>query len=434
MKPQGVSEPDAWRRLRLGFGVLIATSALAALLIRGAPAPGASAAPTAFHPQAGHYFLTAAELRQIRAAVRSTPAVRAAWARTKAAADAALSHPPIPAPSAGVDYRGTGRDANNQCSGKPSGWACLLYAQGLHDGVDALNLGLAFAITGERSYALKAKDFLLAWSQTYDHPNPTVSQNIAEPGGFMLKGFMAFDLVQGVFTAPERAAFRQWAGQFIAVGKERADHQVDAPGLADQTFNGERSNWQRYGNSATFARALAVAAAAVAGESQLRSTLEWNWSHTTPAGHDNGWASLIDGEIIDGTGGETFEGRSRNDVGYGLLGSDALLVVADVAKHAGFRRNLFTFTTPSGDSVVSPFAFYGRYLADYSKWPASDASFPHKEGTASGYRAATEVALKNASPALKARLRRVVNFGGTAQRGSNYDPYIWVYAGLEAGI
>jgi hypothetical protein len=236
-----------------------------------------------------------------------------------------------------------------------------------------------------------------------------------------------------VFTEAERAAFKSWAEQFVAVGKERADHQVDAPGLADQTFHGERSNWQRYGNSATFARALAVAAAAVAGERQLRSTLEWNWSHRTAGGRDNGWSALIDGEIIDGTGGETFEGRGRNDIGYGLLGSDALLVVANVAKHAGFRRNLFAFRTPSGDSVLSPFAYYGRYLSDQRPWPSSDGSFSHKEGTAATYRAASEVAFKNAGPALKARLGRVVNFGGPGQRGANYDPYIWVYAALGAG-
>lgn len=395
------------------------------------PATVAAQAAPAFHPQAGHYYLTAAELRQIRAAVATNPAARVAWAHTKAAADAALSRVPSPAPSAGVDYRATGRDGSNQCSGTPSGWACLLYAKGLHDGVDALNLALAFAVTGQRPYGVKARDFLLAWVRTYDRPNPTVSQNIAEPGGFMLKGFMAFDLVQGVFTKAERAAFRTWAGRFIAVGKERADHQVDSPGLGDQTFEGERSNWQRYGNSATFARALAVAAAAAAGDRQLRSTLEWNWSHTTRAGHDNGWPALIDGEIIDGTGGETFEGRDRNDIGYGLLGSDALLVVADIAKHAGFRRNLFAYTTRGGDSVSSPFAFYGKYLGNERPWPASDKSFSHRDGTAAGYRAASEVALKNGPPALKARLRQVVGFGGPAQRGANYDPYIWLYAGLE---
>jgi len=431
VKPEG-AEPDAWRRLRLCLGVLVATGAFAVLLLAPGPGSVAAGAATAFRPQPGHYYLTAAELRQIRAAIATRPAARAAWAHTKAGADGALTRAPAPAPSKGVDYRPTGRDANNQCSGTPSGWACLLYARGLHDGVDALNLGLAFAITGERSYAVKAKEFLLAWARTYDHPNPTVSQNIAEPGGFMLKGFMAFDLVQGAFTEAERAAFKAWAGQFIAVGKERADHQVDSPGLADQTFAGERSNWQRYGNSATYARALAVAAAAVAGDAQLRSTLEWNWRHTTRGGNDNGWASLIDGEIIDGTGGETFEGRGRNDIGYGLLGSNALLVVADIAKHAGFRRDLFAFTTRSGDSVLSPFAFYGKYLSNYSLWPASDGSFAHKEGTASTYRAATEVALRNSPPALKARLRKVVNFGGAAQRGSNYDPYIWLYAGLGA--
>lgn len=408
-------------------------STLAALLATLWPGAEAAGAPAAFRPQSAHYYLTTAELAQIRAAVKTRPATQTAWAHTKAAADAALARSPSPAPSAGVDYGATGRDGNKKCSGTPRGWACLLYAKGLHDGVDALNLALAFAITGQRSYAMKAKEFLLAWSRTYDRPNPTVSQNIAEPGGFMLKGFMAFDLVQEVFTQSEHVAFRKWAEQFIREGERRADQQVDSPGQADDVFEGDRSNWQRYGNSATFARALAVAAAAVAGDAQLRSALEWNWRHTTRAGNDNGWSALIDGEIIDGTGGETFEGRARNDIGYGLLGSDALLAIADIAKHAGFRHNLFTFTTRRGNSVLSPFAFYGRFLANHTRWPTSDGSFAHKEGTAAGYRAATEIAFKNSSPALRARLGHVVNFGGPAQRGTNSDPYIWLNAALEAG-
>jgi hypothetical protein len=308
----------------------------------------------------------------------------------------------------------------------------LLYARGLHDGVDALNLALAYAVTGDRNYAIQAKGFLFAWVRTYDRPNPTVAHDIAEPAGFMLKGFMAFDLVQGVLTPPERDLFKRWAMQFIADGESRADHQVDSPGLADQTFAGETSNWQRYGNSAAFSRALAVAAAAAVGEAELRSALAWNWSHRTPDGRNNGWSRLIDGEIIDGTGGETFEGRGRNDISYGLLGSDALLVVANIAKHAGFRRDLFTFTTPNGDSVLSPFGFYGSYLADQKPWPRSDGSFGRRENVASIYRAATEVALKNGTPALKSQLRPFVSYGGPDRRGANYDPYVWLYGGLQA--
>lgn len=406
--------------------VVVGTIALSALLSPAAAGPAA-----AFRPQAGRYYLTDAEIRGIRRAVATRPMVKSSWAHTKAGADAALGRSPNPAPSVGFDYTGTGRDAANKCTGTPSGWACLLYARGIRDGTDALNLALAYAVTGRPAYALKAKEFLLAWARTYDRPNPTVSQNIAEPGGFMLKGFMAFDLVQGTFTASERDGFRRWAKRFVASAESRADHQVDSPGIADVTFEGDTSNWQRYGNSATFSRALAVAAAAAAGPDELRSALAWNWAHRTAGGRDNGWARLVDGEIIDGTGGETFEGRSRNDIGYGLLGSDALLVVADIAKHAGYRQNLFTYKTRGGDSMLSPFAFYAQYLDGRTAWPRSDGSYANSQNVASIYRAATEVALKNATPALRSRLARSVSYGGFAQRGANYDPYVWLYAGLE---
>jgi hypothetical protein len=388
---------------------------------------------TPFRPQRGRYYLTAAEVRQIRTGIRVNPAVREAWNQTKAEADAALTHVPNPAPSEGADYSLTGRDSANQCTGTPSGWACLLYARGLHDGIDTLNLARAYAVTLDRRYARKAKEFLLAWARTYNPPNPTVAHDIAEPGGFMLKGFLAFDLVKGVFSSAERAEFARWAKLFVALGEKRADQQVDLPGLAPQTFNGETSNWQSYGNSQAFSRALAVSAAAVVGGRVFSSALDWNWKHATPGGRDNGWPRLIEGEIIDGTGGETFEGRGRNDISYGLLGSDALLLIADIAQHAGYTRNLFAYTTPNGDSVLSPFAFYGPYLAGATPWPRSDGAYARRDTIGSAYRSATEVALKNAQPLHQAALSRSVNSGGPTRRGSNFDPYIWLYNGLASG-
>jgi hypothetical protein len=400
--------------------------------VAGVAHPMTSPRAARFRAQPGRYYLTDAEVGQIRRAIATSRVVKAAWTQTKAAADAALGDSPNPAPSAGENYSATGRDAANQCSGTPSGWACLLYARGLHDGVDTLNLARAYAVSGNPSYALKAKAFLLAWARTYNPPNPTVGHDIAEPGGFMLKGFLAFDLVKNVFTNAERDEFVRWAHLFVAIGERRADAQVDSPGLAAQTFNGETSNWQSYGNSHAFSRALAVAAAAVVGGRDLQAALAWNWDHTTPGGRDNGWRRLIEGEIIDGTHGETFEGRGRNDISYGLLGSDALLVVADIAKHAGYPRNLFTYTTRRGDSVVSPFAFYGKYLSYSAPWPRSDGAYGRRDNIASIYRAATEVALKNAGPALRSSLSHSVSYGGPAGRGSNFDPYVWLYQGLEA--
>lgn len=394
----------------------------------------AGSAPIAaarFRPQLGRYYLTDDEVRQMRRAIAARPVARIAWAQTKAAADAALRDSPNPAPSVGMTYRDTGRDASNRCTGTPSGWACLLYARGLRDGVDALNLARAYAVSGNRSYASKAKEFLLAWAGTYNPPNPTVGHDIAEPGGFMLKGFLAYDLVKNTFTAGERSEFARWAQLFIPIGERRADQQVDSPGIPPQTFDGETSNWQSYGNSESFSRALAVAAAAVVGGRQLQSALSWNWSHTTPGGHDNGWPRLIEGEIIDGTGGETFEGRGRNDISYGLLGSDALLVVADIAKHAGYSHDLFAYTTHGGDSVLSPFAFYGKYLNQRVPWPPSDGAYGRRENIASIYRAATEVALRNSGRSLRPRLAQSVSYGGPSRRGVNFDPYVWLYDGIE---
>lgn len=390
-----------------------------------APKPG-------FRPQPGRYYLTDAEIQQIRKNVTTKPWARVAWANTRNAADAALHDTPNPAPSAGVDYRPSGRDANNQCTGPPSGWACLLYIHGLRDGEDALNLARAYAVSGDRQYALKAKEFLLAWVHTYNRPNPTVAHDVAEPAGFMLKGFLAFDLVRDVFTSSEQRQFKSWARLFIADGERRADHQVDSPPIPDQTYNGDTSNWQSFGNSEAFSRALAVTAAAVVGGRTLTKVLAWNWDHTTPGGHDNGWATQIDGEIINGTGGETFEGRARNDFDYGLFGTDPLLLIADIAKHAGYSPNLFTFTTSHGNSVLSPLLFYGRYLDSQLPWPKSGASYTRRTQVSVIYRAAVEMGLANAPENLVPALRRIVTFAGPTQRGSSFDPFINLYNALLA--
>ncbi len=391
-----------------------------------------SAAPKPFTPQPGRYYLTDAEIAQLRRTVKRAPWAKAAWARTKAAADAALAEAPNPAPSSGADYSSSGRDANNQCPNPPTGWFCLLYARGIHDGQNALNLARAFAITHNPAYATKAKQFLLAWARTYNPPNPTVAQDIADSGGFMLKGFLAYDLVRQEFTPAERTEFQAWAKLFVAAGEARADTQVDLPGIPPQTYNGDTSNWQSWGNSEAFARALAVAAAAVVGGDTLKAALAWNWQHTTRGGRSNGWQDLIDGETIDGTGGETFEGRARNDISYGLLGSDALLVIADIAKHAGYSRNLFTFTTPHGNSVLLPFRFYGTFLSGTSPWPQSDGSYANRDVRSSGFRAGLEIGADNAGSALKPFLKRVVGTAGPGQRASNFDPYVWLYGAVTA--
>jgi len=428
------------RRLALAaaLGVVCTAAVLAGKLAAQPDSEATSATPAAaparvppFRAQPGRFFLTDAEIARIRRTVRRSPWAATAWSRTKALADSALGTTPTPAP-ADADYSESGRDTANTCTGAPSGWYCLLYMRGIHDGQSTLALAEAYAVTGDAKYAAKAKEFLLAWARTYTRPSPTLGHDIADTAGFMLKGFLAYDLVRGAFDAQQRAELQRWAALFVPNAQRRADVQVDFPGIPAQTFNGDTSNWQSWGNSAAYSRALAVAAAAVVGGPALTAALAWNWSHRTQGGRANGWTDLIDGEIVDGTGGQTFEGRGRNDLGYALLGSNALLVIADIAKHAGYRRNLFTYKTPRGNSLLLPYRYYAGYLSGKVPWPKDDGAYAKQTDVAARNRASLEIGAENAPAAWRRSLKAVVSTGGPGTRGANFDPYIWLYNALLA--
>ena len=178
----------------------------------------------------------------------------------------------------------------------------------------------------------------------------------------MIKLFVVADLLRPLLTTDERARVSAWARQWIAVGEQAADGARDWPWVPDITVGGRVVNPAPYGNSPLGQRAMAVWAAAVAGEPYLSQTLAWNWQHTTPSGKDYGWVDLLDNVYVAGGGGETIEGLYRSSVGYGLFGWAALLLIAEVARHAGAGANLFTATSHRGDSLLTAARFYGPLL------------------------------------------------------------------------
>ena len=274
-------------------------------------------------------------------------------------------------------------------------------------------LALAYAVTGERRYGEKAKEFLLAWARGYTPPAERIGHAVAEPVGFMLKAFLAYDVVQDVFTAQERELIRSWARQFVERGKRQADHARDRPWVPEAP----------YGNSATWARLLAVSAAAVAGEPVLSETLAWNWAHTTPGGKVYGWEHLLDGAMAPN--GQLAEERLRRSIGYALYTWYPLAFIAHIARSAGFESDLWTAATSSGKSLLLPIDYYAPYLTEEKGDPYAGGRgccYAPYETVLPQYRAAMELAY-NALPD-SAVLRRIVTHGGDAVRGANEDPHI----------
>jgi hypothetical protein len=247
----------------------------------------------------------------------------------------------------------------------------------------------------------------------------------AEPMGPMIKLFMTADMLRSVFSAAQWSKISAWARQWIKPAELDADSARDHPWVPDDKIGSWTSNEASYGNSPTGQRAMAVWAAAVAGPADLRAALAWNWDHRTPAGHDFGWNDVLDHMFIPGTGGETIEGRDRKSLGYGLYAWSQLLMIADVARHAAWPRDLFTARTPAGNDLLSVAPFYGPLVSGEKPDPYG----PEYSGYSvdkSKYLAVFETLYANCprkDPACPI-LRRALYRAGAAARGDAYDPHV----------
>ncbi len=375
--------------------------------------------PTAvFRPEPGRHFLTSVEIAAIKRNifVHRYPWAVGAWHNTLQRADDALAATPQPT-DPNVDL---------------TDWDATIFTPGEIDGNHAHNLAVAYAILGDAQYATKAGDFCMAWAQRY-WPLPDSSRighMIAEPGGPVVKLCMAYDLIKATLSSAAQGNFRQWAAAFVPRAMRNVDSSRDQPWVPDVDYGGDVSNPAPYGNSATWQRLMAVWASAVVGGRTLRSTLQWNWQHTTASGRDYGWNNLLEGLIIDGSGGEVVEGRYRSSIEYGHFSWCPLAYIADVAKHAGFAHDLFhSRSHPHGYNVLTPVGFYWKYLlsetvpAQLEQTQYAGSTWP---SAASRWRAFYELLYRNSAsdPRINNLLVRVLAYGGPKQRAANYDVYL----------
>lgn len=387
----------------------------------GSQAPSAGAAVP---DKRGSLYVSSAQLTAVRASIKRYPWAREAWQNTLSFANGRLGAAPSPADP--------NRDYSHDAPAQPN-WRDDLYGPGITDGHAAAGLALVYRVTGDRRYAAAAKRILLGWVGAYTHP-PGVGGGVApghmvaEPIGPMIKLFMAADLLWPALAGGERSAVAAWAQQWIGVGERNADSAKDAPWVDDTHIGSFVANAAPEGNSALGQRAMAMWAAAVAGPQTLRAALAWNWDHVTPGGHRYGWDDVIGHLIIPGTGGETIEGRYRSSVFYGLFGWAELLTVADLARHAGFRIDLFTYRAPGGSTLLSVAPFYAPVLVGSkpNPYPGTSEGGGSYDQARAEYRAVFETAYRNCPDGLAVcrTYRSVVTSGGPKQRGDNYDPHL----------
>jgi Alginate lyase len=375
---------------------------------------------------ARRYFLTEAEVARMRRNVDDPgkPWAATAFGRTLEVAGEGLRERPR-APTPTDDY--SAREA----------WHPEVYEPGLRQGRYVWCQALAYAVLGDERYAESAKGFMLEWATTYTWPEgeggPRVGHQVAEPVGFMVKAFLAYDLLREQFSVAERETFEAWASLFVPRGMRQADQARDRPWTPTAAVT----------NGACWARCLAVVAAAVQGGSALREALEWNWSHETPGTTsggehfdphdplDYGWKWLIENAMREN--GKMVEEEQRTSVDYALYTWHPLHFIADVDRHVGDRR-LYEFETESGKSLHLVMEYYARYLTEEEGAPYATPSDPDADGTrkfsvaVEAYRAAAEQ-FRNAFPRSPV-LKEIVSTGGNEQRGHNFDPHIVAYGAV----
>jgi hypothetical protein len=367
------------------------------------------------------YYLSTSEIATVKRNIQRYAWARLAWQNTMRRANDGLGAEPQPADPKG-DYSARGTDGGNADCSRLIGWFCALYHPGFIDGQLTLALAHVYAVTGDRRYGDKAKEFLLAWARAYNPPAPMgrVGHDVAEPVGFMIKAFLAYDLVRRDFSPAEQAEFSRWALLFVERGMATADYARDHPWVPEAP----------YGNGATWQRGMAVLAAAAAGEPYLSETLRWNWQHTTAGGRDYGWLTLLDGAIE--ADGRTAEERVRSSVSYGLYTLYPLELIADVAYHAGYSHDLFRVETQSGKSLRREAEHYVPYLMGRpDPYPGSSDG-----GYGSGYQSSMEE-YRTAYELLAKRipesklLRAAVRYQGSKARGNAYDAHISGFNALQ---
>ena len=416
----------------IGLGIATPSGRGNDLTFRGGVLSAPHGKPAVSGP--GGYYLTADEVAQIRQNIVTRPQVKQAWANAKAFADSKLAVEPKAADPNG-DYSRYPPERPN--------WRDDLYIPGIEDGHAAAGLALAWLVTKDARYARSAKRILFGWVQRYTHPpgvggGSAPGHMVAEPIGPMIKFFITADMLRSYLSTSERQRVSVWARQWIAVGERSADYARDNPWVPALQIGSFESSEASYGNSAFGQRAMAMWAAAIAGPRYLANALAWNWQHTTAAGREYGWLDVIDHFIIPGTGGETIEGRERKSVGYGLFGWGDLVLIADLAKHAGYERNLFTTPTPTGKNVLSVGPFYGPLLAGSAGYPyaSSETFLDYETQTKPEYRAVFETAYKNCPTKnpVCSYFRSAVRAGGPIQRGNNEDFHLMRWNALTSGI
>ena len=320
------------------------------------------------HP---NMYLNATELAAIKAKVRAGASPwKPAYDKLLVSAASALRQAPLSVTytgHAGHDYRteppycgwtpATSPCGSSCCDGKINPNADRGdYTAAIKVGAAVRTLGLAYALTGNATYAAQALALIRTWAldpQTYMRPAVTNTQSEIELAITLPGLFYGADLLwhYSGWAGSEKAAFQSWARSLAASFKARGT----------STAANNFGDWRLV---------LLATAAVVTEDAGLMSYVVSHYKLLVP-------------NQIDASGRLVREINRATALSYATYAVNAISQVCEIARHWGV--DLYHFKTATGrGSVERAFDWLAPYVENPAAWPYRQTS-PYRGDNAAAF-------------------------------------------------
>jgi hypothetical protein len=213
----------------------------------------------------------------------------------------------------------------------------------------------AFAATGDKRYADKATEFVMAWVKAYSPDGNTINENKLEPI------FLAFELLRDRLDSEQKSTLESWLRQIAA--KQITLYAHRSPEAGQQELN----NWdsKRY-------KIVGIIGWLLGEKAWVQYSLD-GFKHY-----------IARGLFPDGT---SVDLKTRDALSYHVAGLRPLLVIALWAelKTPGEGRKLFDYEAPGGASLRKSVEYVVPYATgekQREEWRKSTVALDHQRAAA----------------------------------------------------
>jgi hypothetical protein len=236
------------------------------------------------------------------------------------------------------------------------------YDEGTKASGFARDLAFAFQMTGNPSFAAKARAILINWAQ---QQTPYSNANIVD-GGLHLSRVAAsfcyaYSLIYGELSNADRTTLNATYGRWADFIKSSLRYWADHNYMWGQYYQnhlgamdlGLLAIGRMIGNEALVEYAIDSAANPRNAKEMIQGAIYM--AGDTLDARDPGTPPVWDGEIYDRYRAVQYKG-----LGYSLFHLQLLMKVATIAKHRG--TNLFSYTAPTGENLGLALDYHAEFL------------------------------------------------------------------------